>query len=350
MISRISRLAAIAVLAVTAPLFADKMKHDGFNFNEITVVGLRNGELVVQQSGQERRYAIDKLESLEVDKNAKFSEAERLRGEPKKALAAYQAALQNTTGAMRSLIQARMIAMQEADGRWTDAVKTFVELYKAGPAASLWAIRPTKLPDASSKMLVEAADWISTQLAAFKQPEAIKNLKMMQLEMYTKAGNDKAGPLAKELGTGGTVDKVNPPENTNTNTAVTPTTPVTPTVSSTSSEDIRAVEGMIAAKKFDDAIGKIDAALASATGESAVKLYQLRAQASVGLSKPADAAVSLLRIATHYPTSASAPSALLQAGELQKSLKNDDAAKRLFKEVVDKYPASREAAAAKKHL
>jgi len=65
----------------------------------------------------------------------------------------------------------------------------------------------------------------------------------------------------------------------------------------------------------------------------------MEAQAYEALNKADEAALAYLRVAVHYPNHSQAPVALLAAADLVKKT-NPEGARRLYKEIVDKYPNS----------
>jgi hypothetical protein len=333
-------LGLLSAIALAGVARADSFKYDGFPYKDVKISGFKDGGMAAIVGSAEKQYDLAKLESLNLVDSPKLNAAEDARKDPKKASALYLDAIKSINRKdIKLLAQARAISVFEADGKYLDAVTNFLDVYQAAPTAATWELHPQTLPAAGSTLLKDSALRITEKLPAFaKSTDATKNLKSLLLEIYTKANDPKAAALAKELNVG--IAAVETP----VASASTPQD-VTPSVGA---GDLSSVEGAVNAKKWDDAITQADALLATATGDAAIKLFQLKAQAYLGLGKQEDAALSLMRIALHYPNSPAAPTALLQTADIQKKLKQDVAANRLYKEIVDKYPNSPQALTAKK--
>ncbi len=338
-----------AILSTAGLASADSFKYDGLGYKDVKVVGLKDGQMTAALASGERTFEISKLEEISIDGMQKFTDAEAARKNPAKAAALYIDAIRTINRKeIHLLAEARSIVPLDASGKWLDAVTNFLDVYAYGPTPEAWELRPKNLPASGSKLLGESADRINSRLSSFKSTDALKNLKTFLLEIYTKANDPRAAKLAAELGSG-TVETV---PTTGAATPQTPTqeTPTNTTPAATGSEDVSAVDAAIKARKYDDAIALADNLLASATGEPAITLFELKARAYQAQNKLNDASLALMRIAVFYPTNARASAALLQAADLQAQLKNQDAAKRLYKEVVDKYPNSPSGQSARKKL
>ncbi len=338
----LTSLLAAGLLSLTALAHADSFINDGIKYSDARIVGLKDGHLNAIVGNNERQYPLLKIELIAITNNAnnaKFTDAEAARSDSKKAVALYNEALRLANGKeMKLLIQARLIAPLDAEGKWSDAVSTFLDVYAAAPTDAAWELRPKNLPAAKSTLLDDSVKKITARINTFKDTTAQRNLKILLLDIYTKNSDPKAAALAKELGLG-------TPE-LPTTTANTATVAVTPNAGA----DLAAAEAAYNAKKYDDAIKSADAALETATGDAAIKLYNLKAGSYLAQDKLEEAALSYLRITVHYSTTTAAPTALLQAADIEKKLKHDDAAKRLYKEIVEKYPSSPAALQARKHL
>lgn len=361
--SRLFRLALVSCaalsLAATAA-FADSGTIDGFTNSDIQITAVRNGQIVyVVSSGTELTSPLSKIQSLTLDNYPRFNDAEAAMAakDYPKAADAYAAALQKVNDrTLRLVVEARSIPAFDNAGRWPEAVSSFLALYRASPTPGTFALRPTHLPAAGSALLASSATLVASQFnnTAFKSPKAQKSLKTMLLEIYNRMGDPRAAALAKELnaaapetgthapGTGQTSPLAAPPRTAN---------PPPAAVVATAVDDpmVKNVEAQLAAKKYDDVIKQADAALATATDEGAVHLFLAKAQALQALSKLPEAAAVYMRIPIHYPKSPAAAAAMLTAARIESQLQDDAAAKRLFKEVVDRFPGTPEAAAAAKN-
>lgn len=339
-----------AVVSATASLaLADYVKIDGFGYDNVIIKGVQEGKLLVLVGPKSETHAFSKVDEVRIEDVPALAEAEKAYAnkEYKKAGQSYITAMNRTNNrGLQQVIMARAIPALEADGRFNDAVKYFLEVYQAHPTEAAWDLRPTKLPAKGSNMLAEAARMIESKLniPALKAETPQKNLKMFLLEIYQKAGNDaKAAALAKELGAS---LPETPTAGSNDTRTTTPAAPESIQVADGATT--RDVDAAIAAKDYAKAVALADSALRTAQGETAAALYMAKARALAADKKPDDAALAYLRIYAHYPSSPLAPAALLNAANIQKEQKREDAAKRLYREIVEKYPNSQQAQAARK--
>ncbi len=316
---------------------ADTIIFDGFKYDNVEITDYKDGGLVGVSSAGEKLYPFRSLDLVQLEGQETFNKAEAARKSKDWTTAGemYSNALKDIRPKFKKVVEARAIAAFDINGKFPEAMKAFLDIYAASPTAGTYALRPMKLPDAASQSLATAASMINNSLRdkAFNTAVAQQNLKSMLLEIYTQAGDPKATALAAELGVGGpaavaVVAAAAPGKNV---PAAEPTL------------DLSAIDQALAAKRYDAVIQKADAMLPTADDESAIRLYLAQAQAYVALQKPEEAQAAYLRIAIHYPQNrAQAPRALLAAAELQ-SRTNPDGAKRLYREILEKYPDSPEA-------
>jgi tetratricopeptide (TPR) repeat protein len=332
---RLLTLAATAALLLAAPLRADDIVADGFPYRFATILGIRGEKLAFSLNGREVQVDLNKVSKVTIDKAPKFNEAEELRDtDPKKAAALYKDALQQEVAgkALRPLAQLRAIGPTDADGRYTEALTLFLSIYQQSPTDAFWALRPTHLPAAGSTMLKESADLITTKLPGFSSPDAKKNLQLLQVDLYTRAGDTKSAARIARIVNGAAPDPTAPPE------------PAAPGESTEiTAADLAPIEDAIKSANYPAALSQADRLLPRATGEGAVQLFLIKARAYAAAKQPELAAASYLRVPIFYPASPAAPAALFAAADLQKSLNHPDEAKRLYKEITDKYPNSPEA-------
>jgi tetratricopeptide (TPR) repeat protein len=327
-------LAAVAVLLATAAR-ADDIVADGFPYHFATILGIRGEKLAFSLNAREVQVDLSKVSKIAIDKSPKFNEAEELRdSDPKKAAALYKDALQQEVlnKSLRPVAQLRAIAPTDADGRYTEALALFLATYQQSPTDTFWALRPTHLPAAGSTMLKESAELIGSRLAGFSNPDAKKNLQLLQVDLYTKAGDTKSAARLARIINGAPPDPTAPPD------------PATPGESADiTPADLAPIEDAIKSANFSSALSQADRLLSRTTGEGAVQLFLIKARTYAAAKQPELAAANYLRVPIFYPTSPAAPAALFAAADLQKSLNHPDEAKRLYKEITDKYPNSPEA-------
>ena len=329
-----SAFAVLVALCLAAPAaLADRVNYDNLEYADVTVNGYHNGGLSVTVKAGERLFDLAKVKWIELAAAPKMRQAEELRAtDPRGALALYRDAIRGLDDPdLKHLAEVRAIPVAEADGKWIDAVTYFLDVYQAQSTPDIWKLRPMKFPAAGSTMMSESAALIERRLPSFESDEAKKNLKTFELEIYTKSNDPRAEALARELS--------GVPEETRKRPEATAPLTVEGAVAP--------IEAALKSKDYDGAIKQADEMLGSASDALAIRLYQLKADALDGENKPEAAAATLLRIASYYPSTPEAPAALLVAAELQKRQNHADEAKRLYKEIVDKYPDSPAAIRAK---
>jgi tetratricopeptide (TPR) repeat protein len=334
--TRIRAFAGCALLFALVP-FA---RADSFliekNRYEGAIIGLHDGRLMATIRGVQRAYELSDVSSINLDDVPRLAEAEQARGDdPKKAAALYKQAIAAINKPeLKLLAQWRAIDPTDRDGRWLEAVTLFLDVYQASPTDSVWKGRPTHFPAAGSSMLTDSADKVAAAAKAARSDEIRKNLNSFLLDIYTKAGDTQAAErLAREMSTG-IVEELGP--RTESNPAAI-----------TDQAALSQLESDLHDKNYDAIISHADILLSHATGETAVQALSFKAQAYEGLEQWESAAATWLRIPAHYASSARVPAALLHAGQIEKRLNHPEAASALFREILDKYPESKEALAAK---
>jgi tetratricopeptide (TPR) repeat protein len=332
-------VAAVAMLAMVGSVRAEDSVQLKGGFKHFgTVHGLRDGKLWMTIESGPRVFEWEEVQTVTLESAPRFGEAEAARTtDVKKAAAFYKEAIRALNDPpMKLLAQYRAIAPADGDGKWTEAVAYFLEVYAAMPTESVWKSRPTRLPPAESSMLKESNERIQAALKNFKSDEARKNLKNLQLDILTRAGETEAAQrLAREIATG-VVEE----------TAL-PATPRAVDPAAQASAAVAAVEEAIRTRDFASALKQADALLGNSTGEQAVQVFLLKARVLEEQNQLDLATAALLRVVAHYPSSPAAPGALLRAAELQKRANHPEAAKALLAEIMTQYPESREAAVAK---
>jgi tetratricopeptide (TPR) repeat protein len=330
---RIGLMAAV-VFAVGSSALGDKVNYDGMDYADVTVNGYQDGGVSVTVKAGVRIFELSKVKWIDLNATPKMRAAEELRGkDPRGALALYREAIRGLDDPeLKRLAEVRAIPAAEGAGSWVEAVGYFLDVYQAQPTADVWKLRPTKFPGAGSTMMGESAGLIEKKLGAFSSEEAERNLKTFELEIYTKSNDPRAEGLARELS--------GVPAEDGGKKAV-DAAPLTV------EGMVAPIEGALKDKDFEGVVKQCDEKLGGASDSLAIRLYQLKAAGLEGEGKLDLAAATLVRIASFYPSSAEAPAGLLVAADLQKKQNHGEEAKRLYQEIVEKYPDSPAAIRAK---
>ncbi|MGN6368484.1 MAG: tetratricopeptide repeat protein [Phycisphaerae bacterium] len=329
-----SAFVMVLALAVGGSALGDAVNYDGMEYGDVTVNGYQDGGVSVTVKAGQRIFELSKVKWIDLSATPKMKAAEELRGrDPRGALALYREAIRGLDELeLKRLAEVRAIPVAEGAGNWVEAVGYFLDVYQAQPTADVWKLRPTNFPGAGSTMMGESAALIEKRLGAFRSDEAKKHLKTFELEIYTKSNDPRAEGLAREL-SGVPADSGEK--------KVTEAAPLTV------EGMVGPIEGAFTGKDFAGAVKMCDEKLGGASDALAIRLYQLKAAGLEGEGKADLAAATLLRIASFYPSSGEAPAALLVAAELEKKQNHGEEAKRLYREIVEKYPDSPAAIRAK---
>ncbi|MEI8195086.1 MAG: hypothetical protein WCI73_04175 [Phycisphaerae bacterium] len=343
LLAKIFLTTAAAVVSSATLAWADSAKIGGFGTANITIVTIQNGQMVYTKGSDEHQLLapLDTVSDLRIESLPTVADAEKAltTRDFKTAADLYGKAIQKSNSKpLQLLLKARQLKALDGDNRYLEAVRLFYEVFAASPTAATFELRPQKLPEGGSKLLTQAATFINGKLtdSAVKAPEAQKLLKSLLLEIYQQANDPKADALARELGANTTGEAAGPA------VAPTPTPSPTPAVKSQAAEQaVHSAEELLAAKKYDEVIALADATLLTATNEPAIRLFTIKALAYEAKQKPELAALSYLCISTFYGSSYQTQSAeaMYHAAELL-APKQPDAAKRLYQEIIQKYPRS----------
>jgi hypothetical protein len=332
-------VAALGLAPVAGAAWADNITVDKFPSPNVEVKGFGNdGTLSVQMGATLEHYPLSKVDHLDLEASPQFSVAEDTAAKANddadwaKAADRYVDAIKSLPPETRAVGEARAIKSLDHSGRFVDATRYFLDVLKAAPAVSIFDLKPTNLPDTGSKLLADASALVNKALLdkTLQDTDVQKNLKLFLLDIYNKAGDSRAAPLAHDLG------------------ETTPGEQVDAAAVNDGSGDTTVVDNLIAGKKFDDALQAIDAQLSHSQGDTAGRLLAAKAQAYEGLRNNDAALLTYLQLGMTLPDNSFAPNALLKAAGMEKSV-DPAGANALYALILQKYPDSPAALAAKKN-
>lgn len=288
----------IFVMCLAGGAFADTVPTKG---GDVTVLGLRAGMVEVADGRQVVTRVMPGVEGVIVlTAYPKVAEAEQafLERQYKKAISLYGEGLKDIEGpGLGDLVRLRMARALDADGQLVEATRVFLGVYASQPVGAVAGMRPVNLPLGGSKALGQAAGLVEAAIAGKGLTAAqVRPLKLYLLDLYLKAEDERSAALAHEL------------------------SGAAATVAAASAADAEAAAGMLA-----------------------------KAAALEGQKQFDEACMAYLTVAAEYPNTEAAPAALLAAAKLQAGVrKQPEEAARLAKKIVESYPNSAEALAAKK--
>jgi len=327
----ITAITLVALGVSAGALRADTIVAAGQSFDG-TVLGIHNGKVAIRADGVEKQFDFEKVTIIDVAGTERLFAAEQARDDAKKAAALYKQAIPTINKAeLKLLAEWRAIGPTEQDGRWSEALALFLDVYKNEPAESVWKTRPQRWPAAGSEMLNQGAELVAKAIKETKSDDAQKNLRAYLVDIYNHADRkDDAARLAREIATG------IPDTGEHAETLPPPA-------------GLTAIDAALQKKDFANVVSAVDALLATGiSGEPAARAFTFKAQALEGLDKTDDAIAAWLRIPAHYPSSTQAPVALMRAAELEIKLERKDQAAALLREIQENYPESSQAASLKK--
>jgi hypothetical protein len=83
--------AAVVLFAVGIPAVADSLRVDGFQHRDVTILGVKDGILLVKMGTGERSFDLSVVDQIELTGQQDFNRAELSRGQPEQAAAFYEA-------------------------------------------------------------------------------------------------------------------------------------------------------------------------------------------------------------------------------------------------------------------
>jgi len=229
------------------------------------------------------------------------------------------------------LLKCRLLTAYDADGQFDQAVAMYLEILEStqGGPAYLDRVRPNKLPAAGSKFLATAAKLVEAALDRHG-PDTIG----MSLARWRNRWPDvqpsedqlaQASRPAASLPAG----SLTPPEIT---------------------QGLSAVQSLIDAGQFDEALRRIDDLQKAPVGPARADLYYWQARALLGKHKEEDSAearrdrqragLALMRVVIHFPGHQLAPECLHRAAEICVRHGQPGQASTLWSELIENYPAA----------
>jgi len=190
-----SALAATALLGSGTPATADTVTLYGKPpFRNVEVLGFQDGRLSFRGvSEQVLRKPLAEVEFIELDRDPRFSEADRLRLEdPAAALTAYEAA-RNASGDgwLQDVIDLRRIGVLDRLGRFDDAVVAWLEQLRRAPDAA-GGLAPRSLTTASPEALTSAIQLLAGATPRVARGDARDAVRTLLLECTLAAGEAPA--------------------------------------------------------------------------------------------------------------------------------------------------------------
>jgi TolA-binding protein len=317
-------LTLAGVLAIAPLASADELKvnlnGDDVPFPKVRVTALREGLLYFQTAaGAEKSVPLEELVSMKVDKYPEYEQATAaISAKDFKKAESILAPLYKKAPEeyMKVLAGARLVYVQDWSGRFTDAVKTYLELIQIerGPFAA--NVRPRNYPKtpadrAAAAKFVETVLRSSTdQLAQEQLKEILDNLK----EEVDAPGSAPANPADPS--------------------AANPGMPAPPPPPGTAQNSKDPVGDLINSKQYQKALDLIEEKKKGG-GQLSTLIYQ-QGLAEAGLGKDLDAALSFMRVVVHFPRSDTATNALVEAGKIMQKIGRNDKAKQLWIEAKDR--------------
>lgn len=331
----------LVVYFSSSAALADSIVTKTQTISDCKIMRVVGGRVIARVGDDAKSFPLADIERVEITGLSKLTDAEEARAQKDwpRANALYVEAGRSTSKAVQMLTQARLIRVLDERGQWSDAVKTFLKIYATEPGDAAWSLRPANLPVESSVMLPESARQIEAamQLPALQTVPAQRHMKQLLVDIYLQMNDARAAKLAHQLQEG--VDS-GPAASTSAAKPVESPAATSAPAEKTTGVDaaIKQAEELLAQKKYPEALAALDAAADKADGAAAAQLAVLRGDALAAAGQNDDALMAYIRVPGMADSGTWGGAALLKAADLQKKLGRDEAAARLYREVMDKYP------------
>jgi tetratricopeptide (TPR) repeat protein len=337
--------------AMTASFAAgDEVRVAKATYYDVTVLGGRDGQIEFRgPAGNTISKGVGEVTLVVDDDAPAFTAAERLAdaGDIAGAVAGYESALAGSTGQMASLIRYRLLAALDRQGSIDRAAEVWLALLAEAPDSSrVIALRPTKLgargsaTNADAILLLEAA---SKQANEELRRRAIDGL---LLELNTLEGRvgaaEVATRIAAEAGPGGSAPRRE--------------------AAALADDRLDALAVLVRQGRAREVYTQLTNSLRADSYDVVLRpkalLISAEAQQNLAAGASGDerrkmligAGLDAMRAAALFPSSPQAPQALLLAGKVCQDLGNLYAAANAYKAVVQDYPSSPAARAARDGL
>ncbi|HSW46697.1 MAG TPA: hypothetical protein VLM89_14135 [Phycisphaerae bacterium] len=294
----------------------------------VTVVELKEGRLFYElSSGREVERPIEQVTFLQISGWDAFNAAEKLmqEGRHRAAAEAYEQLLHDKDAAASVgrldrglLVRSRLIRACDQDGRFDRAVEVYLEVAERMPAA-VESLRPARLPNAGSTFLPAAATAVDAAIARRRGTPLGVSLARWRMTWpdaaatTTRTADPDASPESRRL-----------------------------------REELAAVESLIAAGSFDDALARLQPLQNDKAGAQRPEVFYWQGRAWWGKSEKEGkedrerdvcrAGLAFMRVAIHYPGHPLAPESLFRAGEVCSRSGQPGRAGGLWAELARRYP------------
>lgn len=314
--SLLTAAAAAYLFAGGGALHADELKIDNIQYKDVRVVGFRNGLVYYATAAGERNVALERVQAMKIDRYPDLGTADEAISAGKWTEAV--ASMEKAIGAVREddlkqYMQFKMIYCLDQAGRYGEALNHFLALMPKQSTAMMSKIAPRKLPPS----------------------EADRKAALTQLKAATAAAKDAE---SKQL-LGRMVESLEASlasKSPDTPAPTTPQPPDSPGLFQPENQAVRdPIQDLIDAKKYDEALKAIDAALKRERATLSQLLYQ-RGLAEAGLKRHKDAALSFMRVVIHFPLSDRVTPSLIGAGQMFVELNAPEQARKVWLEAIDK--------------
>ncbi len=318
---------AVALGLPVTGLLADAITRKGITYKPVTIADIKDGEVIYNTLGQERKLKVEEVDAIEVDTLPDLAKADDLASKEKWSSAAnlYRAAGRKAKKPWQeNWAQRKLVISLDRAGSYESALKEYAKLLQKDDSEFAVEVFPKNLPQDLSKLkdLKKDAEDLKGRIHNAKAKTYFDKLIAALASVDTenaKPTSDRRPPDGKPEGAAPVIKiDINTPDPTKAR----------------NNEEGSEVGELIQAGKFEEALKAIEPKLkAKTTAMSRLLFYQGKAEAALG--RDMDAAVSLMRVIVHYPDDKWSVDSRIEAGKLFKKLGNESHAKALWAEAKD---------------
>jgi tetratricopeptide (TPR) repeat protein len=318
-------------------------------FKNVTIIRVKDGELYFAINIRETHRPIGEISRIEIAGETQFNAAEKAFSEahvardeaaakPKfsEAVSGYQATIGSTNKPwLKEYAAIRMQTAAPKSGRFDAALTAWKAMVERDPVAALHTKPSVEGIDPKSQYLIAAVRDLTTLVNSTPKPEAKRAYLDLLNDVQTAMGDTEGAIKTAEMrvALGGTPEEV-------------------------AELALKQAQADLANKKYDAALerlGKVN--LTSLSDSARAEASFLTAECKAARLQPnapadewKDAAIEYMRVVTAFPSSANAAAALLKVAQIHETLKEPEAALRIYQQVAREHANTPAAQAAQKAI
>ncbi len=322
---RIGAAVMILMGVLVATVRADEIMAGGQTYRRVQIAAYGDGKITFRtEIGNYQDLPIEKVQLIVVDTARGLSEFNRgeellVRDRPAEAVDRYQRALRSAGDFWPQLVWARLLMAADRAADHDLAVRAFIHAAQSDPGGAA-ALLPRNLPLRQDRTVQSVRDEIKRAERDAAPGDSAKLIKLLKYEVLRSLDDPAWRSLTPEVAG----------------------LRIPPALMTNRTLDIKvgAIDAILAAKQYAQAVPLLDAAVADVPKDRLAQVLLLKARALFGAATNEegymDAAEAAMRVAIHFPDSPFCGDALVIAAQAHRQTGHRDDAARLLQEVLTK--------------